>query len=119
MEEAMLVFGNVSANQMCLRKRGVRWSQTEILPGMRTELRLALLSNESYGTWQLPPSDKFLRQYFVGKGLLSDYDAPTAEVYDALKDFSRSKGLPVMKTYNGRLLQCLHHRERFNPNRRL
>merc|ERR1719482_1645783 len=101
------------SNKRNLIRVGVKPADLESYTSSMPILRRALLSNESGGDWQLPPSDAIAREFLVAEGLLLRKNAAKEDVFQVFKEHSRRLGLPKLKTYNGYVLSLL---SRLNPN---
>jgi len=118
LSEAIQVFSSVGQNKRNLRRVGITPADLMSYPSSMSILRSALLSNESGGEWQLPPSDKLVCDYLIAQGLLPVKGATKEEIFQALKKHSRKLGLPNLKTYNGQVMSLNSHLNPANPSRR-
>ena len=116
--EAMLVFANVATNKKLLRKLGALPEQGEPIGQLEDKFKHAFLSSCTSGQWQVAPSDSQLRKTFVRSNRIADESASREEVLAAMQEYSKKKGLPRMKTYNGLAWQLLRHINRKDPSRR-
>ena len=116
--EAMLVFANVATNKKLLRKMAALPTQGEPIGQLEHKFKNAFLSSRISGQWQVAPSDSQLRKTFVRSKRIADESASREEVFAAMQECSKKKGLPRMKTYNGLAWQLLRHINSKDPMRR-
>ncbi|CAE7238739.1 MNS3, partial [Symbiodinium necroappetens] len=116
--EAMLVFANISTNKMLLRKLEALPEDGERAEQLQHKFEQAFLSSRGSGQWQVAPSDSRLRATFARANRITDASASREEVFAVMQEYSKKKGLPRLKTYNGLAWQILRHMNRKDPSRR-
>ena len=104
LDEAVMVFLNATRNKRRLWQLELLPAPNDSMHSVLLKLREAFLSNATYPTCQLCPSDRQMRQYLLRRGRLKHLEAPRHDVYVAMQNLCRHHGLtPNMKTYNGLL----------------
>ena len=107
LSEAMFVFCNNTKNKHYLRKLGALPSSADSASAVQALLREAFLSEELSGQWYVGPKDEALRRHLLKQGILNSMKAKRAAVLQAARRYTRSCGLPAMKSYNGYVVRIL------------
>ena len=117
-KEAMLIFLNCSRNKQNLRKTGTLPNEGDSYDEIFAKTETALMSGDIPGWWSLAPPDLLIRRKLVAEGLLNHAAQPHSETLKAMRQYAKTKGLPVMKTYNGCVWQLCHWLKPADPKRR-
>ena len=116
--ESMLVFANTGLNKRLLRKTGQLPEKGDSAKKITEKFKRAFLSSCTSGQWQLAPSDTQLRRLLVSKKYIANTDAPKAEVFESMRQYTKKLALPARRTYNGLAWQLLARINQKDPARR-
>ena len=118
LNEALLVFRNMTDNKRSLRKAGMLPDIKDSHDEIQRKINQALLSEQAHGNWSLAPRDMEVRKKLVAAGLLHRAEQPREEVLTAMQEYTRRHGLRAMKSYNGYVWQLKQCHNASNPTRR-
>ena len=118
LNEALLVFLNLTDNKRNLRKAGMLPDMKDSHHEIQMKINQALLSEQAHGNWSLAPRDMEVRYQLVAAGLLHKAEQPREEVLTAMQEYTRRHGLRAMKSYNGYVWQLKQLQNASDPSRR-
>ena len=108
--EALLTFTNMPRNKLVLRKYcNALPYPTDTAADVEHKLRRAFMSHDTSGNWRVAPKDAAVRRKLCKIGFLAQEVEPKAVVLQAMRDFSRSRNLEEMCSYNGNVFQILRY----------
>ena len=118
LNEALLVFLNLTDNKRNLRKAGMLPDIKDSHHEIQRKINQALLSEQTHGNWSLAPRDMEVRYQLVAAGLLHKAEQPREEVLTAMQEYTRRHGLRAMNSYNGYVWQLKQRHNASDPSRR-
>ena len=117
LSEAMFVFLNRADNKGIIRKNFGLPIPTDTAVDVEQKLRVAFLSHATAGTWCRNPGDGDVRATLHKHGFLKEQKAPQVDMLQAMRKFSRIRGLQQMRNYNGYVFNIQQHIHRKDPSR--
>ncbi|CAK0822986.1 unnamed protein product [Prorocentrum cordatum] len=118
-DEAVETFLRGERNHRELQRLGVVIGEADSVLDKLSKIRLACLSSSCGGRWQLPPSDRNVREHLVARGLLNR-ESSLDETSQAMEASVKSSGSVPMKSYHGLVAQYqdVFFGRRQDPSRR-
>ena len=111
--EALLTFTNMPRNKLVLRKYcNALPSPTDTVAEVKHKLREAFMSHDSSGQWRVAPKDAAVRRELCKTGFLAQEVEPKTVVFQAMRDFARSRNLEEMCSYSGNVFRILRYLSR-------